>query len=205
MDLVESARTPVKVSWILTLLTKVNTSTAKETRILYDEAVKLNAKIMIDLGVGSYAGTTKGLLLACITTEGHVWSVDVKNHLKARESVDVLGLSKYWTYVIMDDLEFVKRWEPWCAVDIVVIDTTHTYEQTLKELEAYAPLVRVGGLIFLHDTKKDLSFRGVPYGVWQAIPEFLSKHSNWKYSEYDTRFGFGRLEKLEAENTVSHP
>jgi predicted O-methyltransferase YrrM len=41
------------------------------------------------------------------------------------------------------------------SIDLLFIDTSHTYEQTLKELACYGPRMRRGGLIACHDTQWD--------------------------------------------------
>ncbi len=51
-------------------------------------------------------------------------------------------------------------------------DTTHTYEQTVKELALAAALVRPEGIICGDDWRDDPSH--VHYGVRQAIEEFCA-------------------------------
>jgi predicted O-methyltransferase YrrM len=49
----------------------------------------------------------------------------------------------------MNDLDYT----PTEKIDVLFIDTDHTYRQTLKELVKFAPWVRDNGVIILHDTE----------------------------------------------------
>lgn len=162
----------------------------REVPILYAETVKLKAKKIIDLGV-HHGLSTRAFLIACVETGGHVWSVDVRDCSFARQTIEAWGLSDMWTFTVMNDLEYIKTWDQG-LVDIVMIDTVHFYMQTLKELEAYAPIVRSGGLIFLHDTIPANS----QIKVSEAITEFLKRHlDEYDYYNHQTKYGLGRLTK----------
>ena len=62
--------------------------------------------------------------------------------------------------------------------NIVIIDSSHQYEQTLKELEVYYEKLKQGGFIFLHDSSEfaeqwDTTGQG---GVRRAINEFKAQN-----------------------------
>lgn len=162
----------------------------REVPILYAETIGSNAKKIIDLGV-HHGLSTRAFLIACYETDGHVWSVDIRDCPVARALINAWGLEDRWTFTIMHDLEYVKTWKKG-LVDLVMIDTSHGYEHTLKELEAYTPLVRKGGLIFLHDIIPAHS--GIK--VHEALTEFLKKRMHaYDYFLYKTPHGLGRLTK----------
>jgi cephalosporin hydroxylase len=50
-------------------------------------------------------------------------------------------------------------------VDVLFIDTSHTYEQTLAELHTYVSRVRAGGVVMCHDTEVE-----GPAGVGASTP-----------------------------------
>jgi hypothetical protein len=82
--------------------------------------------------------------------------------------------SDLWTFVQADDLKVVDE-APTC--DVLFIDTTHGYQQTWNELLNYAPKVRTGGVILLHDTeleRPELSPHDDPFPVRRATEEFLA-------------------------------
>jgi len=178
----------MNVTQILNDIRKEDIGTAEELSILYEETVNLHAKKIIDLGV-CHGGSTRTFLLACLKTGGHVWSVDIKDTSFTRNKISELELNHLWTFTIMDDLDYVKTWSEG-MVDIIMIDTSHTYEQTHAELGAYSKLVRIKGVIFLHDVNPKL-FEGQ---VKRAINKFLETEAdNWDYTEFNTKFGLGKL------------
>jgi len=64
------------------------------------------------------------------------------------------------------------------APELVFLDSSHEYQQTLDELEAWYPALAPGGLIVLHDTSEfaasfDLTQQG---GVRRALREWREAH-----------------------------
>lgn len=55
------------------------------------------------------------------------------------------------------------------SLDIVYLDAAHYYEAVKKDLEAYYPKVKPGGVIAGHD------YLNMAYGVNQAVQEFAAK------------------------------
>ncbi len=56
--------------------------------------------------------------------------------------------------------------ERYGSIDILFIDTTHTYEQTMAEYQAYKPFMSPNGVICLDDL-----FRPGMQEAWEAMPE----------------------------------
>lgn len=100
---------------------------------------------VIELGVRDGNSTT-AYLSAAEEVDGHVWSVDTG---------DCSGLfdTQRWTFLEGDskDPRIVGLLPD--LVDVVFIDTNHTYDQTIAELHAYVPKVKPGGTVLLHDTE----------------------------------------------------
>lgn len=59
-------------------------------------------------------------------------------------------------------------------LDVLSIDSSHTYEDTKHEVEKYYPFVKPGGLIFMHDYNVE------SVGVKQAVDEYLVDHPEYK-------------------------
>jgi Methyltransferase domain len=96
-----------------------------------------------------------------------------------------------WIFVKANDIEFAERFPEWCRernigaeIDILFIDTDHNYEQTLKEIKAWFPLLSSKAKVFFHDSnvvsvlrRKDGSLGNVKRdfnrGVIRAIGEYL--------------------------------
>lgn len=104
-----------------------------------------NAQLIIELGVNTGVSTATWLS-ALEDTGGRLFSVDITFPRVPDEILDRGGLN--WFLSVQDDLTWSPSLNP---CDILFIDTSHTYRQTLEELKRFAPCVRDGGCIILHD------------------------------------------------------
>lgn len=169
----------------------------REVPLLYGAVIHLKARKILDLGV-LHGLSTRAFLIGCIETDGHVWSVDLKECPIARQHIAAWGLEDRWTFTVMDSLSYVKTWKEG-LVDICLIDTSHTFEQTLAELEAYTPLVRSEGRIFIHDTIP--AHPGIK--VMDALQKFLGDHpGEYDFYNFKTKYGLGRLIKKGLEKPL---
>lgn len=137
---------------------------------LHAEATRQGVQV-IELGVRS-GNSTAAFLAAAEANGGHVWSVDIAwPHVP--QHWETSGL---WTVAIGDDLDLAEHLPD--LVDIVFIDTSHTFDQTLAELYLYVGKVRPGGVILCHDTeleRPDASpSTDPPFPVAAAIHEFTN-------------------------------
>jgi predicted O-methyltransferase YrrM len=82
-----------------------------------------------------------------------------------------------------DSLEVVSRFN-W-PIDILFIDTRHSYDDTLNNLEKWYRFVKPGGFIACHDYHE-----GFP-GVIKAVKEFLDNHLGYK--QIDLKLGVALL------------
>lgn len=74
---------------------------------------------------------------------------------------------------------------------MVLLDSNHTHDHVLKELEAYSPLVKKGSYIIVFDTMvEDMPKNSFPNRPWNkknnpktAVREFLKKNKRFKVDE----------------------
>ena len=115
---------------------------------LYAWAHQPGARI---IELGTRGGYSTSAFLAGIEragTGGELWSVDIETP----KVPDWWHELPFWHQLTADSaspeaLAFCPD-----GVDIVFSDTSHYYEQTLGELLAYAPKLRPGGVLLVHDT-----------------------------------------------------
>lgn len=72
----------------------------------------------------------------------------------------------------------------------VMLDSLHTRDHVLAELEAYAPMVPVGGYIVVQDTNVNghpVNLQHGP-GPWEAVHDFLAKHPEWEIDKKREKF-----------------
>lgn len=133
--------------------------------------VELDARKVIELGVRSGVSTI-AWLVGLDKTGGELWSVDMSG------APDIEA--DRWTFLRGHDLDPIVLAELPNQADIVFIDTSHHYNDTLRELETYLPRVRPGGRIVLHDTElevpEDSPAGDPPFPVKAAVQYFCELH-----------------------------
>lgn len=139
----------------------------------------LDATHVIELGTRTGVSTIAWLY--ALEGRGTLTSVDL-------DPKPDIGEWDHWTFIQGDDMEVVGDLEP---ADIVFIDTSHLYEHTCAELEAYLPLAR--SLIVCHDTQLRIP-EGAPsrplFPVRKAIVEFTERHG-FTWTEHTDSWGLG--------------
>ena len=122
---------------------------------LYDIARKMRGvKTILEIGVRQGTSTNSFLLGIAdrkYKERTHLYSIDIDDETYAvdkflgKEKFDTLR--KYWTFIVGDSKKV--RWDK--EIDVLLIDGDHTYQGVKSDYEKYAPFVRKGGLILIHD------------------------------------------------------
>jgi len=167
--------------------------------LLYQIVAKTGAQRIVELGARG-GNSTCALVIGAAETKGRVVSVDhgkgseypgeppTWNQLSHTTTLitDKLGLGDFWQLVVKDDLAFAGEYEN--EIDLLFIDTGHSYEQTKKELQAWGGKVVNGGFIAIHDT---VSFPEQNKAIW----EFLDANPLCDYVEHKNCNGLGIIIK----------
>lgn len=126
----------------------------------------LDAQHVLELGTRTGVSTI-AWLYGLESTGGVLTSIDIDER-------PAIGDHEAWTFIQGDDLDPAIT-STLAPADIVFIDTSHLYDQTVKELNVYRWLVKPGGVIVLHDTMLERP-EGAPlrprYPVRVAVEEF---------------------------------
>lgn len=120
--------------------------TAKHLLTIYSIAVGMNAKTMLDLGLGA---TTRALRLAARRTGGILWSCDcdVKRFSSLLQSQD-----EQWHLFLGSSEAFIESVE--APFDFVMHDAAHDYYQVKLDLTCILRKMRTFGIICVHDTQQ---------------------------------------------------
>ncbi len=128
---------------------------------------------------GVRGGVSTWAFLDGLPPDGRLYSVDIVDCVvPPRVSGD-----PRWTFVVGDDLDPEVRAQIPATADLVFIDTSHTYEQTVAELGIvldYAPRK-----IVMHDVNQPQ--------VRQAVDEFCAR-TGWRIAAYEDPYGLTTLE-----------
>jgi len=134
-------------------------------------------KTIVELGCRT-GNTTLPMLFAAQQYGGHVYSIDIETWPEIRNFLDnKQSLSDSWTYVESDDIKL--EWNK--PIDFLFIDTSHTYDHTLKELEKYEPFLSSGGIIAMHDI--------IVNDVSRAISDYFKNRKDIKFVRYFNNYG----------------
>ena len=149
---------------------------------IYTEAMEMQPALIVELGTRG-GESTQALVRAAERAGGHVVSVDI-------EDCGAVAASPRWTFVHEDDVAFAARFPEWAhergypaLIDVLFLDTSHTYEHTKQEIAAWLPMLRPDGKVILHDTNLRTWYRrrdgtmGHGWrgrrGVIQAVEDYL--------------------------------
>lgn len=150
-----------------------------DVALLHKLAQKLARRqepLIVDVGCG--AGTTSlAILEEC--ERAHVYAFDT--------SPD----AAYWAWVAVENAGYAERWEvrvmasldaarelkaTGLRFDLVLLDSSHLYEDTLAELHAWVPLLVSGGWVWLHDYEGDGGLPEGENGVKRAVDEYMRNY-----------------------------
>lgn len=121
-------------------------SITKHLLTLYSLAVGVNAKRIIDIGIGT---TTRTLRAAAARTGGTVFSCDVD---KKRFDVLLDAQTEHWKLFLGSSDAFLDDLEG--PVDFAVHDGAHDYYQVKEDLLRILPKMKTFGLVCIHDTQQ---------------------------------------------------
>jgi predicted O-methyltransferase YrrM len=108
--------------------------------------------------LGTRTGVSTAALLAGVEARGGtVTSVDTDP-----ASAQVAAGHPQWRFVNGSSTDLTTRAKVAPPVDVLLVDTLHTLPHVAAELEVWAPMMRPGGTICVHDTE---TFPGVRVAV----------------------------------------
>jgi predicted O-methyltransferase YrrM len=152
-----------------------------------ERAMYVQTYNIVELGVRTGNSTISFLSGLTRANNGKLFSCDIDPCEHAISYINSANLSSRWEFTQIDSISYADLYKD--TIDLVFIDTDHTYELTKKELEIWSPKLKNGGRIILHDTLSR------PDGVGIAVKEFAEKNKDWKYYNIDVCCGLGIFDK----------
>ncbi len=134
---------------------------------IYDTVVRKSPKIIVELGVRG-GMSTFALSRAAQDIGATLISIDIEDCSKSCDW-------DKWVFLRMDDLDFADMFKN--KIDVLFIDTSHTFDHTINELERFLPKMNKRGVIIMHDTNvKHPKFIS---DVGKAIDFIFDIKGNW--------------------------
>lgn len=133
---------------ILKDLTEPAPTTLPYNVFFYELVKELKPALMLETGTDRGRSAAH---LALGNPEGLMITIDIDPACKA--NVDALGIQNIQSHAV-DSLAHVAM-IPDGALDLLFLDSLHTYEHTIQEWRAYQRKVKKGGLVFFDDIHLD--------------------------------------------------
>lgn len=127
-------------------------------KLFYDTARYFRGNVeiaILEIGVGR--GYSTNQFLTGISDrkrkKGMLYSIDITSQCRTRVKGD---LTRYWRFIqgnstLKETRDILMDQQQQCQFDVLLIDGAHDYESVKIDFEYYVPLVKTGGLIFMHD------------------------------------------------------
>jgi len=150
----------------------------------YEEALAIaKPKKMLELGIGGDSAISTSVFLAYVeSVGGSLFSVDI-NPL----GMTLKRYDKYrgtlWNYKLDDSVRFLKNKVALNErYDMIFIDTSHTYEQTMNEL---AEASKITDYMLMDDALFEGNANdAIPGGVKKAISDWFANNRGWILNEF---------------------
>lgn len=158
------------------LVTSETMMTGQYDLLLYTLARFTGAHEVVELGV--WKGQTAGFLAKAMRlNNGMCYGVDVGEYKEeALAHIERLGLSRWFTYVQGDSAEVGRNWDRG-RINFVFVDASHDYDHVKADVEAWWPLLRIGGYMVIHDI---LSYKDGAGLVGSEIAAGKAPFESWR-------------------------
>ena len=141
---------------------------------IYQELIEaIQPDLIIETGT-CYGGSALYLrdICAIMGIYPQVITIDISHEHLSEKAKSVNGIHWWEGSSVSDEMLVELKAHIYvyeCERVMVILDSDHSKEHVLKELELYAPLVTKGSILIVEDTNTD--------GPFQALKEWLPQHS----------------------------
>jgi predicted O-methyltransferase YrrM len=172
--------------------------------LLFTLPVILKAKTIVETGLGQGNSTVIFLEACRFLGDCKLYTFEIninkEDTLPARKRISELGLEPWWTLIEKDSVQAGREWS-YGKIDVLFLDSHHSYEHVLAELEAFKPHLSEKAVILCHDTNpKEEHEMYKTGGPLRALKEFQTENPNWKLINLKANNGMGVLVRLERSN-----
>ena len=123
------------------------------SQLLYALAIANRSQVIVETGMNNMAGATPWLVMAATVNGGWYHGVDIRPESidKCREAVAGLFEEPRTTLTLGDAVGLLPLLFKPESIDFLFVDDDHSYDHVEKEIEAFWPLMKTGGLMLFHD------------------------------------------------------
>ena len=99
-----------------------------------DTLTRLASTVRSALELGVRGAVSTWVLLDGLPADGRLWSLDAVDHVAEELVPRRVREDARWTFLVGDDMDPAVRGAVPAPIELVLIDTSHEYVQTLREL-----------------------------------------------------------------------
>lgn len=164
---------------------------------LYEFVLEMDCKKVLELGTQNGQSCRTILMALDKKGRGELISVDHKDRSTILDD-SFQDYKKYWTFIQGDTTkeETINKVKSTLKedelFDFLLIDAGHSYELVKQDWDNYTPLVRPGGVVFLHDTVN--KNEGVNK-LWEEIDWPEKFNCDWGLARNNLIVGMGICKK----------
>ena len=159
----------------LSLLVQETTDITDHIATLWECVMRQDAQVVVETGTAR--GDSARIWAAALAlTGGKLWSIDIESPAAGWE--DAFHL-QYPQHTLLKGDSTTMPWD--LPIDILFLDSDHHYKHVLAELHHFAPWLRKGSTIFVHDSNHAEGDAPAPYlslgaNVTEAVQTFTRPH-----------------------------
>ena len=150
--------TPYKYAYNFTWLGRPIIQMPQDMLAVQEIVWRLKPELIIETGV-AHGGSLiySASLLELLGGSGRVLGIDIDIRVHNRREIEAHPLSRRidlleGSSIAAGTIEQVRRYSAAKQRVLVILDSNHTHDHVLKELQLYSPLVRAGSYIIVFDT-----------------------------------------------------
>lgn len=169
-----------------------------DAQVIQELIYRIKPDIIIETGTG-YGGSALFYASICeLIGKGHVITVDIERKFDDSDlilkwpwlhRVDFLQGDSVELYDTIADIHIQKHFETDSIM--VILDSWHSKEHVLKEMELYGQLVSKDSYMIVEDTH--MNGHPIPWehgdGPWEAVQEFLKTHDEFVVDKECEKYG----------------
>ena len=164
-----------------------DTDISEHLLILYALGIGHPLKTIVEIGAGQ---STYVLTTVAHETTSQFYSIDLTKEARERAFPNAPNLDEYGCYHFIQGNSMDVLWDK--PIDLLFIDSGHTYDLTIGELTKYGELVNKRGFIVMHDTGE---FNTQFQDCRRAMHDYTRK-LGWEIKQWNNQNGLTVIRKI---------
>lgn len=168
---------------------------ANYRHMMFTLPIALDAHRIVETGLGNGHSTRifgESLSQLPVSSDRYLYTLELNPDQKVVDNINELFYKKYsynvnWELIVGKSTDNAKIFQEEGNIDLLYLDSDHSYENVLAELNAFKPYLSPKAWIMLDDS----FMNGAHTEVYVAAKSWAVEN-NWKYMDFTETRGFGK-------------